>query len=781
MIDGTLWPEWIDGSNQVVERLQPISCQIEISIEDMPKATLQIAPDQTIPGVHEYIRLYTADGSAGVYRVVSSSRKYGQAVTLQLLGVADTLTDDLYRDRADEKESKTASAWITDILSWQAVQRWQAGTCALSANVELQTNYQTLWDLLEQVRTAKQGYYWDFDTSTWPWTLNLRALPAEITCGFAITRNIESIQTQVSDADLFNRLYVAVTEDGETTVTTYNDAASQSAYGLRERTTEIKGDELPTGMTAAEYGQMILDMHKQPVVAIQISGYDLHRLTGDDYDKIRLGTLCTVSAEGMTNLSERVVSMTWPDVYGDPDRVTVSLNTIIPPITGSLGAAAKIAQAVKGAGGGGGKSGDEKGWSKVLTKTIEAVDGTGISELWQSGIQMTAMGGVRIFSLRQGMEAADAEIKVNADNIDLEVTRATQAEGQIVGALEIEAGKIAMVVGTRDGNNFIKAAEIATELNATTGEGIAWINADHINISGTSTAHALAGEVEYDANGRLVIKSAGGMYVRRTDQGITSEFGVWDNGNLTGGVMVSQINGQPGTKLTLAANVIDIQGLVAAIEAQSGWFTDFDGFNGEFTGDLTVGGILSSQDELRANEILAALVDTDALTVDSTAAAWHSIYVGTTEKAKFLGTADVTFNIALTGTWNNNVYTVTNDLDTSVTASTTLEASNGTWGWDPNDSMYKISVSVRADNAARLTWDVDGVTPYKGGYNQAIDDATSGTYLSGYTRYSSTATTLYYQYTEDGVTKYAAATGEARMWYYGGSTVTRYTLPAKKT
>lgn len=129
---------------------------------------------------------------------------------------------------------------------------------------------------------------------------------------------------------------------------------------------------------------------------------------------------------------------------------------------------------------------------------------------------------------------------------------------------------IGMVVGTTNGGYYIKAGEISLAINesGTAGsyETSAYIKADHINISATSTVHTLAGDIEHASNGRLVIKNAGGLYVERTSGGTTAQFGIWDRGNLTGGVMVTQINGQ--TTLKLQADVIDINGIVTALTAR---------------------------------------------------------------------------------------------------------------------------------------------------------------------------------------------------------------------
>lgn len=134
--------------------------------------------------------------------------------------------------------------------------------------------------------------------------------------------------------------------------------------------------------------------------------------------------------------------------------------------------------------------------------------------------------------------------------------------GDTFTQFEKTADMIGMVVGTRNGGYYVKAGEIVLAINKSgeTGqyESTALINADHVNISGTTTAYTLAGSLERDAQGRLIIKDAGGLYVQRTEAGVTAQFGVWDNGNLTGGVIVQKINGE--TSAYINADHVNISG-----------------------------------------------------------------------------------------------------------------------------------------------------------------------------------------------------------------------------
>jgi hypothetical protein len=123
-----------------------------------------------------------------------------------------------------------------------------------------------------------------------------------------------------------------------------------------------------------------------------------------------------------------------------------------------------------------------------------------------------------------------------------------------------------MFAGIKNGEGYLKVGQICLAINDSD-EIIAYINADHVNISATNTAHMLAGSIVYDAQGNLVIKesSGAGVLVERTQQGQTATFGVWDRGNLTGGVMVQQINGQTAVKIS--GDVIDINGSSIVINA----------------------------------------------------------------------------------------------------------------------------------------------------------------------------------------------------------------------
>lgn len=209
--------------------------------------------------------------------------------------------------------------------------------------------------------------------------------------------------------------------------------------------------------------------------------------------------------------------------------------------------------------------------------------------------------------------------------------------------------RIGMVVGYRNGRDYIKAGQIILAINesGTPGqyESAAYINADHVNISATNTAHLLAGSIVYDSNGKLVLKDSSGAGVFIERQGGSASFGIWDKGNLTGGVMVQQINGQTavqisgdridinGSNLVINAARIDINGVVSALSTYTVHVDNLYSGDGYFSGDVQCEVLDSTSVQTGAvscvGDVAGASGTFDTLSVDGYAASWQATEVVT--------------------------------------------------------------------------------------------------------------------------------------------------------
>lgn len=247
--------------------------------------------------------------------------------------------------------------------------------------------------------------------------------------------------------------------------------------------------------------------------------------------------------------------------------------------------------------------------------------------VWDDG---NLTGGVMVEKINDQTTTYITGDKINISATDTVHTIAGEMEVDEDGNLIIKdgAGFRARVGQAEFGiynENNLTAGVIVQKINNSSGQTLATVNADHINVSATQTVSTLAGQLEVDANGKLIIKSAGGMYVQREESGTTVQVGVWDKGNLTGGIMVQQINGQSGTVLTLSADVIDIDGLVSKLSAK-----EITVYGLEVTNVIDAGAInctvidCTGINTNTGNVNCGGTVITDLMTFDGSAVSWQS-------------------------------------------------------------------------------------------------------------------------------------------------------------
>ena len=467
-------PRLLDANLGEVCRLHPLAASITLVSPGVSEASLTLAPDETQPAMHQWLELFTQNGSAGFYRVTAISRTYTGETQLTLRHGIDTLSDSVYMQQAEEK-TVTVAQLLRDLLSYQTTRvagkmPWQLGTCQDTTSVSRAFNYDSLAALLSGIEEEKQNYYFTYDFSTSPWTLNFLRKPTAVQSEFRLSRNIESLNVTLDDAELCTQLLLSVnvmtTETPETdprpvsstqeaiqwptittnesVVRTYNNAAAQAQWGIVQKTASIdtQDDIAGQGFPSADaWAARFMADHSQPTLQIQISGDDLHRITGDAFDETRLGALCRVSLPDYNAaFSERVVGITYPDPYATPTLVTVSLANKLPRFSNAIAQAQSTANsasstantAKRSAGGGGGGTAKElESWAMIVKKSKEAQDATGITELYESGILLDAESGVTLYSLKQGFVSQYAELKVQSDQISSLVQTTNGHESRI--------------------------------------------------------------------------------------------------------------------------------------------------------------------------------------------------------------------------------------------------------------------------------------------------------------------------------------------------------------
>ena len=457
---------------------------VTLPVDDIPTAEIVMQDGLTM---HEFVEIFTAQGSAGIFRVTDRSATFGDMIQLRLRGALDTLSDDLWPGQ--DAITGTIPDVIEDILDHQSTARWQLGTSAKQNTVKISNSYTNLLDLLAAVKAEAPGCRWVYDFSTTPWTLSLAEMDPTVVAEFRVGRNVESAVIDMSDAEMCTKLYMSVSTDSSSTLYTYDNLPAQAEWGVICKTADVKAENCPD---PAAYGQAILAERAQPIAFITIDGYDLARITGDAFDRITLGSHCRVTLEGYTSAFEEVVTqISWPDVLGEPDRISVNLANNMVPFAEQL----KI---IKASGGGAAKKVEEQERELVrhqadISKSNERI------LLWASEEQWN--------EIAEEYEVTHlTELTVMHNQISLKVS-----QGDVATQLAIEVGNVTITGGNLVVDGYVTAQSFDA------------LDAEFDNlVTGTTAATALLAN-SISAQNSLSLSSGGSLFLFGTRCSILSQ------------------------------------------------------------------------------------------------------------------------------------------------------------------------------------------------------------------------------------------------------------------
>ena len=310
-------PRLLDGSMQELARLNPASLSLDENLSPLSTAEMVLPEGECAAETGQFVELYTSHGSAGVFRVQQAEQDYGGRVTLALEHGLTTLGDGIMP--GESEQSGTTRQLLADILACQPKTMWQLGTVAVpdSRTLTWKCDHSNLLESLCGLMDELTGYRLTYDQSVFPWVLNVEAMSDADGCECRLSRNLSSLRVEEDRSELCTRLYVSG-------LSTPLDADTIGTYGVITRymdgDPDIGTDEL------TKQGRAYLEAHKTPSVSVTMDAVDWYEATGEPFDRFTLGRVCRVCLPdyGKT-IRQRVIAISWPDVYGQPDQVTVTL------------------------------------------------------------------------------------------------------------------------------------------------------------------------------------------------------------------------------------------------------------------------------------------------------------------------------------------------------------------------------------------------------------------------------------------------------------------------
>ena len=226
---------------------------------------------------------------------------------------------------------------IEALLAKQPVTRWVLGTCDFAHEFKYSWENTNLLDAIFSVpKLFAEKYHWTYDTTTYPWTLNLVEQDTSRACEIRRKKNMRSIVRAKDSTMLCTRLYCKGYGEGvnqlgieKATANTlglpYIDADTQATYGI------VASHFIDLTITDADAlyakGLMVLDSIKNPWFTYRAQALELQRITGRAWDAFEEGTFVhLVDEEKGIDADLEIIETQQPDIDADPENCEVIMS-----------------------------------------------------------------------------------------------------------------------------------------------------------------------------------------------------------------------------------------------------------------------------------------------------------------------------------------------------------------------------------------------------------------------------------------------------------------------
>lgn len=287
---------------------------------------------------HNLVKLPDGPRQTGLYRIVGmpngEETGLGSVKTYSLEHVMATLLDDVLFGYHEVGGTGVYTRTVMQyILDRQTTTRWRLGTVDFNDQFQYHfENVSLLSALLSLGEVLADEYTWDFDTSTTPWTVNLRRADSAAGCGIHYGRNLVSITKSMDATALITRLYPLGYGEGVNQLNIkeannnvpYIDADTIGTWGVK--CSVWTDTRIQDAATLKARAQAVLEGYKNPYLSYTAKAVDLYRETGFSWDNFMPGKLVKVmDGEHGINFDARIVTISKRDVNGDPGDIEITI------------------------------------------------------------------------------------------------------------------------------------------------------------------------------------------------------------------------------------------------------------------------------------------------------------------------------------------------------------------------------------------------------------------------------------------------------------------------
>lgn len=299
---------------------------------------------------HSVVDIFDGNVSRGKYRILDEPEtdvsEDGAIVEYSCEHVIAFLLNDVIDGYLETGGTGVTTRQVLEqLLAMQTVQRWQLGQCDFNYEFQYSWENTNLLDAFFSVpKCFADEYHWTYDTTTYPWTVNLLAQSSSRSCEIRRGRNMQQIKREKVGSALCNRLYCKGYGEGinQLTIKDVNnglpyiqDATSIARYGM------LAGHYIDTTITDAETllakGQSLLETTKNPKYVYKVKAVDFFKLTGSSWDDCDEGkAVHVIDVERGIELDALIVEIAKNDVDGNPLDMDISISNLTSDTATSL-------------------------------------------------------------------------------------------------------------------------------------------------------------------------------------------------------------------------------------------------------------------------------------------------------------------------------------------------------------------------------------------------------------------------------------------------------------
>lgn len=344
---GVRAPRLLDKNLAEKERLYAKSQSVSLNLTPLTTGSLTLM-ERSSAQIRDFIELYTARGTAGVYRVTSKESGYGTGGDLISLEHGICVLGDAVTP-GEGTISGTYRAALTELLTYQTAKigstpMWTLGEVDVpeTETIDYDLNGgKTLHAILDVLDTL-EGYALTFDQGGFPWVMNVKKLEETPSCEGRLSRNVITARVTLDDSELCTRV------ESERLPNGYMQLEDAPQWGVVSERLSF-ADDVPDE-TVIEECRRYLEARKNPRVSVEIDGLELSKITGEPLDRFDCGRMMRLALpEYGATVNERIVSIHYAEAIARPERVTVTLSTAIRDASSSLSGLSSSVDSLKSA------------------------------------------------------------------------------------------------------------------------------------------------------------------------------------------------------------------------------------------------------------------------------------------------------------------------------------------------------------------------------------------------------------------------------------------------